>query len=163
MSWSISLRAAFLGAQAAGEVAEMIHRERQIGSLGLANRLAVVVDRLTGATASSFCSIRLRDLVGARRGGRRGVAPKASLARCAASSASSMSSAVERAIVQTTDPSIGDMFSILWPFAGGTQLTADEIVVVLPDRDLLLDLGKRFLDHYSFSSCIAADRGSCVC
>ena len=38
-------QAAFLGAQAAGEIAEMIDGQRQIGSLGLADRLAVV-DRL---------------------------------------------------------------------------------------------------------------------
>ena len=38
-------QAAFLGAHAAGEVAKMIDRQRQIGCLGLADRLPVV-DRL---------------------------------------------------------------------------------------------------------------------
>ena len=76
----------------------------------------------TGARASSFSSMRSAILLRTRARSAGAARPQASLAAWAASSASSMSSAVERAIVQTTDPSIGDTLSNFWPFTGGTHL-----------------------------------------
>ena len=50
------------------------------------------------------------------------VLPQSSFAAWAASSASSTSSAVERATSQTLAPVIGVMLSKYWPFTGGTNL-----------------------------------------
>ena len=48
------------------------------------------------------------------------VLPQAGAAACAASSASSMSSAVPRAISQKTLPLTGERFSKYWPLTGAT-------------------------------------------
>ena len=50
------------------------------------------------------------------------VLPHASFAACAASSASSMSSALERGIDVMTLPVIGEAFSKYWPDFGSTHL-----------------------------------------
>lgn len=49
------------------------------------------------------------------------VLPQASLAACAASSAASMSCALERAIEVNTLPLIGVVLSKYWPLAGATH------------------------------------------
>ena len=57
------------------------------------------------------------------------VLPQAGAAACAASSASSMSSAVPRATSQNVSPVTGEGFSKYWPLTGGDPLAADEVVV----------------------------------
>ena len=66
---------AFLRPNAAGEIAEMIDRERQIGALGFADRLAVV-DRLDQGKKLELLFDTVGDLVEDRGPlGRRGLAP----------------------------------------------------------------------------------------
>ena len=105
---------AFLGADAAGEIAEVIDGERHVGVRRLADRLAVV-DGLDGGEDLEVLLHAVGDLVqdSARSAG--AVLPQASFALCAASSASSMSSACERAISQTGLPVIGVMLSKYLP------------------------------------------------
>ena len=135
VSSSISRQRAFLRADAAGEVAEMIDRQRHVGDRRLADRLAVVDGLDERRARSRFSSMRsaiLFRIVGALGG--RGLAPRVLARACAASSACSMSSAVERAISQTGSPVIGVMLSKYWPFDRRHPLAADEIVVARAQR-----------------------------
>ena len=111
---------ALLGADGAGEVAEVVDGQRQVGVEGLADRLAVV----PGLGDREHLEVLLHpvgDLVeddGALGGG--GLAP-GGLAACAASRASSMSSASERATSQNGLPVTGETFSKYWPLTGATH------------------------------------------
>ena len=91
---------ALLGAHRAGEVAEVVDRQRHVGAQRLAHRLAVLPALGDGEHLEV-----LLDRVGDRveHGGalgRRATAPTSSLAACAASSASSTSAAPESATSQ---------------------------------------------------------------
>lgn len=89
-------RRAFLRTQHATEVAEVIDGQRQVGGLGFADRLAVV-DGLDDGEGLEILFETVGDLVQNDRAcGGRG-APHAGAALCAASRASSTSSAVDRA------------------------------------------------------------------
>lgn len=76
----------------------------------------------TRASVLSLLSIRSAVLFSTFDRSAGDVRPQASRTACAASSASSTSSAVERAIVQMTRPLIGDMLSKCWPRTAGTHL-----------------------------------------
>jgi hypothetical protein len=74
----------------------VIDREREVGMSGLADRLAVVEGFHHGQQVE-IAFDRVGDLVEDLERSATDVLPQASFALCAASSASSMSSAVERA------------------------------------------------------------------
>ncbi len=113
---------AFLRAHAAGEIAEMIDRERDVGRHRFADRLAVV-DRFGQRDArADSASIRsaMRFRMFARSAG--DVLPHAALrARCAASRASSISASRERGIDVNGSPVIGDTLSKYSPRTGCTH------------------------------------------
>ena len=142
-------QAAFLGAHAAGEVAKMIDRQRQIGGPGLADRLAVV-DRFDRRQGFELLLHPVGDLVEhARAISRRGAAP-AILGGVGG---------IERELDvlgggtgDRADHRPIDRRDVLEFLALHRRhpLTADEVVIVSSDRDLLLDLGQSFLDHFRF-------------
>ena len=108
---------AFLGADRAGEIAEMVDGQRNVGGHGLADRLAVV----PGLGERKLLQIGfdpVGDLVEDLRAFGAAVRPQASFAAWAASSAASMSDASERAISQTGWPVIGEMLSKYLPALG---------------------------------------------
>ncbi len=103
----------------AREVAEVVDRQRDVGGHRLADRLAVV-PRLGDREQLEVLLHPVGDLVQDDRAlVDRLVLPQAGAAACAASSASSMSSAVERAISVNTSPVTGEGFSKYWPLTGG--------------------------------------------
>ena len=75
------------------------------------------------------------------------VLPQASLAAWAASSAISMSSAVERATSQSGWPVIGVGLREVLAAHRRHPLAADEVVVLRPDDDALLQLLERLMNH----------------
>ena len=95
----------------------MVDGQRQVGRLGLTDRLAVV-DGLDRSQGFQLFLHAVGDFVeDARAFGWCGAAP----------GILGGVGGIEReldvlAIVQTTDPSIGDMLSNFWPFTGGTHL-----------------------------------------
>ena len=108
---------AFLSADRAGEIAEMVDGERDVGGHRLADRLAVV----PSLGERNLLQIRLHavgDLVEHLRPFGRARTAHASLAAWAASRAASMSEASERAISQTGWPVIGEMLSKYLPALG---------------------------------------------
>ena len=125
---------AFLGADAAGEIAEVVDGERHVGVLssrGSACRCRW--SRRAPGCRGSPPSGR-RSCSGRERARRPRSCPRRSCALCAASSASSMSSAVERAISQTGWPVIGVGLAKYWPCHRGDPFAADEIVVARLDN-----------------------------
>ena len=132
---SISRAAALLGAQHAGEVAEVVDRQRQVGGQRLADRLAVVPGLGDGEHLEVLLD-PVGDLVAGcceRSAGE--VLPHAGAAACAASRAASMSSAVPRATSVNGLPLTGEMFSKYSPLIGLDPLAADEVAVAALDRD----------------------------
>ena len=119
---SIWLSRAFLRAQAAGEVAEVVDGERDVGIQRLADRLAVVHRLGIGEQLEVLLDAGRRSSAARWRDRRPAVRPQLSAAAWAASSASSMSSAPERAALVYALPVIGVMTSKYWPFTGGTNL-----------------------------------------
>ncbi len=102
---------ALLGAQRAGEVAEVVDRERDVGGEGLADRLAVLPglgDRDGGEVGSITSAIFSRMLA---RSVVEVFPPHDGAAAWAASRAASMSSSVPRAISVNGLPLTGEMFS----------------------------------------------------
>ena len=123
---------AFLGADAAGEIAEVVDRERQVGepsSRGSACRCRASRPSPASRRFSSMRSaILLR--IAARSAGE--VLPQASLAACAASSASSMSSAVRAGdLAQRLAGDRRQVVEIL-PAHRRHPFAADEVVVARP-------------------------------
>jgi hypothetical protein len=110
---------ALLRAEYAREVAEVIDRERQIRVRRLTDRLAVV-DRLDESERRDGRFELVGDLVErfVRCVGE--VRFQLFAAACAASRASSTSSAVDRATSQSVWPVIGVGLSKYWPRTGGT-------------------------------------------
>jgi hypothetical protein len=90
-------RAAFLGADAAGEVAEVVGGQRDVGVEGFADGLPLSQVSVM-ASSSRFCSMRSAIFSSTSERSCTEVRPQASAAAWAASRALSMSSAVERGI-----------------------------------------------------------------
>ena len=114
----------------AGEVAEVVDGQRHVGGQGLADRLAVVPGLGERRAWLQVLLDPVGDLVQDRGPlGRRGLAPGRRLAAWAASSASSMSAASERATSQNAWPVTGDEFSKYRPLDRRGPLAADEVAV----------------------------------
>ena len=111
---------ALLRADGAGEVAEVVDGQRDVGGQRLAYRLAVVPasPRRRAARGSPPCGRRSCSGSTARSAAL--VLPHAGAALWAASRASSTSSAVERAISVKISPVTGEGFSKYWPLTGAT-------------------------------------------
>ncbi len=146
MSWSISRERAFLRADAAGEIAEMIDGERDVGGRRLADRLAVV-DRLDEASRLRFALHAVGDLVQEPRalGGRR-LAPGFARRMRGVERELDVFGGRARDLADRLAGDRADIVEILAldrrdPFA------ADEIVVALPQRHLLLQLFEALRKH----------------
>ncbi len=104
-------------------------------SAAIVSRIGLPLSQVSASGESSrFSSMRSAILfrILARSAGE--VLPQASLALCAASSASSMSSACERAISQTVLPVIGRDVVEIAALDRRDPFAADEIVVAGPQR-----------------------------
>ena len=141
-------RSPFLRADGAGEIAEMVDRQRQ--SAAIVSRIGLPLSQVSAvASISRLASMRSAILLRmlARSAGL--VRPQASLAAWAASSAGSMSAASERAISQTGWPVIGEMLSKYLPAFGRAPFAADVVAVALGERrfesDIEFDLGHGLL------------------
>ena len=141
MSWSISEMPPSWARSAAGEIAEVVDRQRQVGVRRLADRLAVV-HRLDERERLEVGLDPVGDPVeDVRAVGGRGACSSSSAAAWAASSALSTSSWVERATSHSGWPVIGVGLVKYCPRTGATILTADPVVVAGADRNRGLEAG----------------------
>jgi hypothetical protein len=108
---------AFLGADRAGEITEMVDGEGM--SAAIVSRIGLPLSHVSAsAIFSRFVSIRSAIFKRICDRSATAVRPQASLAAWAASRAASMSDASERAISQTGWPVIGEMLSKYLPALG---------------------------------------------